>query len=225
MEIIRIPTHYAVQVTYMEEKDKAYIFDTLMRLSIWEEIELEKSIRWGVVLSIWTEALQLENKAKSKKGKSLKIDVAPMVRPMVQPNLKKSATKSNQIKPNQVNSIQVKPNQNNIISKEIKQEFWDVEINEIIKAIKDNHWTIDWTVKEQRQYWKLLKEKIKQIKWFDWRFYAFVDMLIKQSDEFRIWKTTSTEKLYRNLTDLIANIKAKNKKENEERERKKPLIV
>lgn len=141
MEILRIPTHYTTQLTYMSSEDKAYIFEVLMRLSIWEQIELEKSMRWWIALSIWTEAVQLENKASAKKWKSLKIDIAPMVQPMEQSNFNNEAPKSNQ-----VNTSQTKPNQNNsiqILSKDKEQRSEIVlkkitlNIDNLIKELKD----------------------------------------------------------------------------------------
>ena len=122
MEILRIPTHYTTQITYMSNEDKAYIFEVIMRMSIWEKIELEKSMRWGIALSIFTEAIQLENKASAKKWKSLKIDIAPMVQPMEQSNFENDAPKSKQNK-----SSQIKSNQNNIISKEITKQSFELE--------------------------------------------------------------------------------------------------
>lgn len=134
MDILRIPTHYAMQVSYMVESDKAYIFDALMRLSIWEIPEIEKSVLWWIVLSIWTEAVQLENKANSKKWKPLKIDIAPMVQPMVQPKLKDDAPK-----PSQTKSIQIKPNQDSY-KEEWEQALivskWDEDINNLLEIIK-----------------------------------------------------------------------------------------
>ncbi|NDK08268.1 hypothetical protein EOM39_03385 [Candidatus Gracilibacteria bacterium] len=201
MDILRIPTHYAMQITYMSEIDKSYIFDTLMRLSIGEEIDIEKSMRGGIILSIWTESVQLENKALSKKGKSLKIDIAPMG----QPNLKNIATKSNQIKSNQIKSNQI------ITSKDVTKDesFGNEEINDIIKAIKDNHGLVDGPIQEQRRYGKLLRDKISKLDNFNGDFYHFIDFIIKNSDEYRVGKTTSPKKIYYSLAELIANIKTK----------------
>jgi hypothetical protein len=89
--------------------------------------------------------------------------------------------------------------------------YWNNEINLILKSIKDNHWTIDWTISEQRNFWKLLKDKIATIDNFNWDYYWFIDLIIKNSDEYRIWKTTSPKKIYYNLAELMANIKAKYK--------------
>lgn len=108
----------------MSVSDKAYVLDSIMRLSIWEVLDIEKSMRWGIVLSIWTEAVQLENKASAKKWHSLKIDLAPMVQPMVQSNFKNDATKSSQTK-----SIQVNPSQDNSNQVSIETEqaptYWN----------------------------------------------------------------------------------------------------
>lgn len=45
-----------------------------------------------------------------------------------------------------------------------KKIYWNPEINELLEIIKSfNNWIIDWTIKEQRQYWDNLLKKIKQI--------------------------------------------------------------
>lgn len=124
----------------MSDSDKAYVLDSIMRLSIWEIIDIEKSMRGGIVLSIWTEAVQLENKASAKKWHSLKIDLAPMVQPMVQSNFKNDATK-----PSQTKSIQVKPSQDKSSQDSSKEEweqalvletFWNKWTQRIIDIVK-----------------------------------------------------------------------------------------
>ena len=120
-------------------------------------------------------------------------------------------------KENTSNEVVLQPEEKNI------KEYWDPEINQILKAIKDNHWLVDWTNKEQRFYWKLLRDKIYKIEWFNWDFYNFIDFIIKKSDQYRIWKTVSSKKIYYNLAELMANIKAEHNKpltEDEERKRK-----
>lgn len=133
----------------MSENDKAYIFDSIMRLSIWEQLKVEESMRWGIVLSIWTEASQLEKKARSKKWESEHKANAPMAQPMAQPNLENTCdqSKSIQTNPNQPNPIQNKTIEN--ISKDIweqalvvtneiiKEEHGDPEINNILETIKE----------------------------------------------------------------------------------------
>lgn len=137
MEILRIPTHYTTQITYISNEDKAYIFEVLMRMSIWERFELEKSLRWWIALSIFTEAVQLENKASAKKWKSLKIDIPPMVQPMVQP-MEQSNFNNEAPKSNQVNTSQTKPSQDKsiqILSKDKKQSSEIVKVNKRDKNI------------------------------------------------------------------------------------------
>lgn len=180
MDIIRIPTHYAMQITYMSDSDKAYIFDSLMRLSIWDIIDTEKSMRWWIVLSIWTEAVQLENKASSKKWKPLKIDIAPMVQPMARQNKKDDAPNPSQSKSKQTKSTQVKTNQNSskeeweqaleVIDKketilEGEKEYWNPDINKTLLFLTKNIWcdTFAESQKLQRQYAKHILNLWKEI--------------------------------------------------------------
>jgi len=149
----------------MSDSDKAYILDSIMRLSIWEIPEIEKSMRGGIVLSIWTEAVQLENKACVKKWKPLKVDFAPMVPPMVQPENNYVAPKPNQTNSSQVKPIQTKSNQN--ISKDIweqaleviKEDFWNKDINELLETIKGQVEFL-WLIYKK---WKYERERAKNI--------------------------------------------------------------
>lgn len=215
MEILRIPTHYTTQITYMSTEDKAYIFEVIMRMSIWEQIDLEKSMRWWIALSIFTEALQLENKANAKKWKSLKIDIAPMVQPMVQPKINNEApksiqNKSSQYKTNQNNTSQELSKDNEQSSTElvIKEDKRVLEIDLVLEALKNcNMWLLDDTVKKQRQYWKLIKDKLNTLKWFNWDYAWFISYAYEHSDEYRKNHFRSAEKFYYNLANIIAWIK------------------
>ena len=225
MEILRIPTHYTTQITYMSNEDKAYIFEVIMRMSIWEKIELEKSMRWGIALSIFTEAIQLENKASAKKWKSLKIDIAPMVQPMEQSNFENDAPKSKQNKSSQSKTKQNNTNQelskdNEQSSELVKIDKRVLEIDLIIDTLKEcNMWIIDWTIKKQRQYGKLIKDKMLQIKWFNWDYAWFIKYAYDNSDEFRKNHFRSAEQFYYNITNIIAWLKIKTET------KKSPLVV
>lgn len=110
---------------------------------------------------------------------------------------------------------------NSIIKKEdkpdksliIKEDKRILEIDIILETIKSKHWTIDWTIKEQRQYGNLLKDKLEKIKWFNWDYWWFISYLIENTDEYSIWQTTSPKNIYYNLGKLIAKIKTKINKE------------
>lgn len=226
MEILRIPTHYATQITYMSNEDKAYIFEVIMRMSIWERFELEKSMRWWIALSIFTEAVQLENKAIAKKWKSLKIYIPPMVQPMEQSNFNNEAPKSNQ-----VNTSQYKSNQNNIISKEITKQSFELEkidnrkedINEMQEIIKDkvlSLWLIykSWSQERNRiqniltakDFWMICeKANMSRI--------DFVLNIIELSTklEFWKWKIYNAETLYKHYASVYneaVRIKSERKK-------------
>ncbi len=148
-----------MQITYMVDSDKAYVFDSLMRLSIGEIIDIEQSMRWGVVLSIWTEAVQIENKASSKKWNPLRIDLAPMGRPMGREDLKKRATKPSQTKSNQVNSNQNSSKEEWEQALVVQQEFRNEEINDLLEIIQ---WQVEHLGLIYRK-WKYERERAKNI--------------------------------------------------------------
>lgn len=79
MDIIRIPVSYYEQLEYVTDKDFTYIQRTLYKLCRWDEVIVEKSMRGGLVISMYREAVQMENKARAKKWKNrLEIDIATL---------------------------------------------------------------------------------------------------------------------------------------------------
>ena len=202
----------------MSENDKAYIFDSIMRLSIWEQLKVEESMRWGIVLSIWTEASQLEKKARSKKWESEHKANAPMAQPMAQPNLENTCdqSKSIQTNPNQPNPIQNKTIEN--ISKDIweqalvvtneiiKEEHGDPEINNILETIKEQVeflWFIykKWSHEKERaqniltgkEFWDICeKSNLSRVE--------FCKSIIVISSKLDFWngKIYNAETLYKN---------------------------
>jgi len=158
MEILRIPTHYRSQMEYMSDTDRWYILLSLMRLSEWEIIEIEKSMRWWVVISIWKEACQLEKKARKGKWEEYN-EVEPIisydipwgctlrVTPEIDP--KSTQIKSNQPKSNQIVAMQ--PNEYIESIDFLKKQTLDsIEIPEYAENYKNDwiafiaYWTEKW---------------------------------------------------------------------------------
>jgi hypothetical protein len=75
-----------------------------------------------------------------------------------------------------------------------------------------NLWIVDDTIQKQRRYWKLIKDKMKKIKWFDWRYQDFITMLYENSDEYRKNHFRSLEKFYREMANIITWIKIQSEK-------------
>lgn len=63
--------------------------------------------------------------------------------------------------------VKDKEKENNKLSTIVDNEqssYWDRDINQCLEIIKKyNNWLVDWTVKEQRMYWKNLIWKLKMI--------------------------------------------------------------
>lgn len=118
-------------------------------------------------------------------------------------------------------NVNVNDNDINIIDKSIIEQSSEIikidkriiEIDIILEMIKEKHWIIDWTVKEQRQYWKLLKDKIEKLNWFNWDYWGFIETLIDNSDKYTRWLTTSPKSIYYNLAKIITNIRMKKSEE------------
>jgi len=121
MEIVRIPSNYYSQIEYLNKDDAEYVFKTIFSLAYWNDIKVEKSLRGWLVLSIWREAIQMENKARAKKWeKRLNEDFATLTADIEAENMR-----PNNIKSNQVKSSQIKSNQD--LSKDKEQSSTDLQ--------------------------------------------------------------------------------------------------
>jgi len=122
----------------------------------------------------------------------------------------KSKSKSKSKSKNIINDTKVSLEQSSteIIPKEDKR---DLDIDLIIESIKNcNEWIIDDQPKNQRRYWKMIKNKINKIKWFERfnnEYNIFISFLYDNSDQYRKNYFRSLEKFYRNLSNIIAWIK------------------
>ncbi|MCP4523128.1 MAG: hypothetical protein GY828_02815 [Candidatus Gracilibacteria bacterium] len=99
---------YGTQIEYLSKEDSEYVFKNILRLSMNKDIKIEESMRGGLVLSIRREAVQMENKARAKKGnKRLEIDVATLMcdteSDVIENNVRPSQVKSSQVKSSNIN--------------------------------------------------------------------------------------------------------------------------
>jgi len=90
-----------------------------------------------------------------------------------------------------------------------EKEYWNHDINLIIKLIKQyNNWICDWTKWEQRQYWRNLLKKLKEVKSvvdekYTWD--KFFEMLlgIISKNEYHSHKIASPKRIHKELWSLI----------------------
>lgn len=148
MEIIRIPNAYHTQIQYLNKEDSEYVLKTIFALAYWEDIKIENSLRWWLVISIWREAIQMENKARAKKWeKRLNEDIATLTQPLDAQN-----TRPIQIKSSQVKSSQVKSNQENMLAHKNQKKFKDLIKEEFTEDfIKDIFNTYEMSIEEYRE--------------------------------------------------------------------------
>jgi hypothetical protein len=92
-------------------------------------------------------------------------------------------------------------------------EYGKKEINEVLEAIKEINWGIlDNTIKENRNYWKLLVNKIEQITWFKkepWNYWKLIILLYKNSDNYQKYHFRNIKNLYYNIWWIISILKIK----------------
>ena len=203
MDIIRIPISYYTQIEYMQDKDIVYVMKTVFQLCSWIDIIVEKSLRWGLVISIYREALQMENKTRAKKWlKALKIDTATLmghtVSSLKSENLQPSNIKSSQVTSSQSIEDFEKPEIENI-----KHKYWeykhilltDTQKEKLILDIWENDF--DYYLKKVDEYvqtsWKKYKDHNLVIrrfrtrdKWNDIKKYDFKNMSKNEIVDLRI---------------------------------------
>ena len=149
MEIIRIPTAYALQMKHLSDSDISYVMKSIFLLSTWEVVEIEDNMRGWLVQSIWRETVQLENKARAKKWeKQLCYQLATL-------GATPSTKTCDQVKSNQTNSIQIKTNQNTTIV------VWSTDLVPVEKIDNRNQWTqriMDIVQSEINNLWYLYEK-------------------------------------------------------------------
>ena len=223
LQIIRLPRKYAdiLQILSLEEKWK--ILDSIL---YYNEKEIE--LNWTTKTLFELIKVDLDNLHKivlwwQKWGrpKKEKPEVIENEKPQVIENIKPEVWKNENQKKRKEKKrkeIKIKENKiNNTISKEIeqsseieivKEDKRDMDIDIIIETLKNlNLGIIDDTIQKQRQYWKLIKQKMNKIKWFKWNYQEFIIMLYENSDEYRKNHFRSLEKFYREMANIITWIK------------------
>lgn len=91
------------------------------------------------------------------------------------------------------------------------QEYWDRNINLCLELIKKyNNGIIDWTIKNQRNFWKMLVDKLNKLDSVqDWRFTwdNTLEIILKivSQNKYYSSKITSPEAIFRNLS-LLMNV-------------------
>lgn len=223
MEIIRIPNAYHTQIQYLNKDDSEYVLKTIFALAYWEDIKIENSLRWWLVISIWREAIQMENKARAKKWeKRLNEDIATLTQPLDAQN-----TRPNQVKSNQIKSSQVKSNQDFLNEQSSKNEINDFQ--ELLKEEVTKVWLA-------YQKWKYERERIKNIlTWKD--FWELAERVSMTRQEFAInimkislkldfwnWKIYNATTIYKNYA-MIYNEAVKKKVEMEQKKNRKITVI
>lgn len=87
--------------------------------------------------------------------------------------------------------------------------YWNKDINECVDLIKSfNWWLIDWTIKNNRKYAKLLIDKLNKLESIqEWRYTRnqTLELILNviSKNKYHVSKITSAESIYRNLAVLM----------------------
>lgn len=176
MDILRVPSLYGTQVEYLNAEDSEYVLKTLFRLSMWKDVKIEHSMRGWLVVSMYREAIQMENKARAKKWKErLNDDLATLMRDTVE-TVKSEKVRPSNITSSQVTSSKIKES-NIVVSSEIvapkvatlETHIKDSFSNEFISEVYEKYWLRKEDFQEECNdfllYWKEKSVNGKKERW------------------------------------------------------------
>lgn len=92
-------------------------------------------------------------------------------------------------------------------------QYWNEEVNKCLTRIKSyNWWLLDWTVKNNRRYAKLLIDKLNKLESIQaWKYTReeTLDIILQviSKNKYHVSKITSAESIYRNLAVLMQTCK------------------
>ena len=200
-----LPADFTMEALQIKSRNTYYkIFNDLIEMWFIEIIEKSKNQNTANIIKLAC--------VKNNQADKPALDIANMQATNPAPVPAEEHNKTNK----QINNLTNKQ----ILSKDkeqsseiIKVDKRDLEIDIIIETMKSfNLWIVDDTIQKQRRYWKLIKDKMLKIKWFDWRYQDFITMLYENSDEYRKNHFRSLEKFYREMANIITWIKIQSEK-------------
>ena len=121
------------------------------------------------------------------------------------------------------NKKNIEDNNNIILTNDTEakaSEYWNTDINQCLNLIKSyNWWLLDWTVKNNRRYAKLLIDKLNKLdsiqEWkFTWNQTLEIILKVISQNKYHASKITSAEWIYRNLAVLMQQCKTDIQKQN-----------
>ncbi len=207
-QIIRIPNKYAELFETMNDDDAWKLIKSIFTNN-WDDLLWINKVYFNLMS---VDVDNIENKVNGwmawwrPKWTKRKPMVNEIIKPMVNENNNQDKISIDKLSKDKINIEEIKEV---IISTEItKTSFWNEEINIIIESLKTcNMWIIDDTIKKQRQYWKLIKWKLDDIKWFNWNYWEFITKIYDLSNEYQKQYFKSAEKFYYNIAWIVAWIK------------------
>ena len=185
-------------IYWIDEKTDSPVLEALfiqMKAMIdkWRQITIANSENWKKWWR-WKQKQKSETKAKWKQNES------------------ETKANWNNIEHRTTNNEQWTNNQiilsNDTESKDSVQ-YWNEEVNRCLTRIKSyNWWLLDWTVKNNRRYAKLLIDKLNKLESIQaWKYTRdeTLDIILQviSKNKFYASKITSAESIYRNLAVLM----------------------
>ena len=186
---------YGIYWKYEESEDvilEAMFVSFRTMIDRWKEIANANSENWK---KWWRppKAKKSESKANEKRNES--------------------ESKANESKKENVKEKKENKKECNIIlpddTESKDSEYWNPDVNECLNLIKSfNWWLIDWTIKNNRRYAKMLIDKLNKLESIqEWKFTRnqTLEIILKviSKNKYHASKITSAELIYHNLAVLM----------------------
>ena len=200
-EKFSLPAMYAMEAIWIKSKNTFYkTYNDLINFWFIKIIEKSKNQNTANIIAVLKIKSAIDSAHKSA------LDSANIQHISQQREYNNTNIQDTNIPINNLDSDESKKNE--IIVKEDKR---DMDIDLIIESLKEVNWGIlDDTIKKQRQYGKLIKDKMNKIKWFNWDYASFIHFAYNNSDIYRRNYFRSCETFYYHIAWIIAGIRTTN---------------
>ena len=125
MEIIRIPTRYHRQLSRISDKDRLWIFDSIMILASGGNVENVDSMAGDILEIIWRDSIQMEN--RNTKMKDMQVGTilrAEFISSPGHPEPEEKGSEEKRIEEKRIDTVAIAPEKT---PKQITKEFFNSE--------------------------------------------------------------------------------------------------
>lgn len=138
MNTIRIPTRYKKQLSRLDDKERLWFYDSMMRLATGEKIEIPDTIAGDILELVWRDCLQMAKKSRDYSeelaGDIVQSTGATMSETYSPSEVKGSEGKGREEKRKEKKGNEITLSNDNAVPE--KKEYGNKEINEMLAGLK-----------------------------------------------------------------------------------------